>query len=702
MEETIICPVCGATNPADAALCQNCQWPLRTPQGSTPGGAATGQGDIPAAPDESAAPAIPDWLRDLGRDPQPVPAPDLDSPDRLHAIGNPPLDQLTSAASTPDLLAEERAADVPDWMARIAGTAPDLAETGSDSIAPAEGTGSAQPGTAVGDAAGLQNSGPASGDLPPNDDGAIGGDEIYEWLRRLDASGPGGEQAAPTEQPAGVGTSTPVAVIPDWLGDQITAGGDSAGAASNDKDEPLAAAPVPTPETPPSHEHEDVPGSAAIEPPLPNLTTADPDRASEPPASLDVDAVVASLQTPDWLLDVIPPTSVPEDQAPPAGREDELIAPAELPAWVEAMRPVESIMQPVPADVPDRPPEERGPLLGLQGVLTAIPGSGKPSSKPSVRAMRLEVTEQQRSRAGLLERIVAEETKPVPLKADLLMGSQRTLRWAISAILLVVLGSALIANASVFPLPSGVPNETLSAIRAVENVPVDGRVLVVFDYEPATVGEMEASAASLMDHLLLLRHPVLAVISTSPTGSILADRFMSGAVAARAYESGTGYVNLGYLPGGLAGVRAFADDPRGAVPLDAQARPAWDSPALQSVNALADFNAILVLTDGLESGRVWIEQTSNKRGDAALIVVSSAQAGPMLLPYAASGQISGLVAGLNGAAGTEMANGGLPGYVRKYWDAYSLGMYLAAILIALGGGWYAVSRLRARGMGQGT
>ncbi len=120
------------------------------------------------------------------------------------------------------------------------------------------------------------------------------------------------------------------------------------------------------------------------------------------------------------------------------------------------------------------------------------------------------------------------------------------------------------------------------------------------------------------------------------------------------------------------------------------------------MNALADFNAILVLTDGLELGRVWIEQTSNKRGDAALIVVSSAQAGPMLLPYAASGQISGLVAGLNGAAGTEMANGGLPGYVREYWDAYSLGMYLAAILIALGGGWYALSLLRARGAGQGT
>ncbi len=259
------------------------------------------------------------------------------------------------------------------------------------------------------------------------------------------------------------------------------------------------------------------------------------------------------MQTPDWLSDVIPPASVPDDQVPPAGRDDEPIAPAELPAWVEAMRPVESVMEPVSTDVPARPPEERGPLLGLQGVLPAIPGSGKPSSKPSVRAMRLEVTEQQRARASLLERIVGAETKPVPLKAALLVGSQRTLRWAISAALIIVLGGALVANASVFPLPIGVPNETLGAVRAVENIPADGRVLVVFDYEPATVGEMEASAASLMDHLLLLRHPVLALISTSPTGSVLADRFMSGALAARAYESGTGYVKSWLSPRGAGG-----------------------------------------------------------------------------------------------------------------------------------------------------
>ncbi len=82
---------------------------------------------------------------------------------------------------------------------------------------------------------------------------------------------------------------------------------------------------------------------------------------------------------------------------------------------------------------------------------------------------------------------------------------------------------------------------------------------------------------------------------------------------------------------------------------------------------------------------MWIEQTSGARGQSPLVMIASAQAGPMLLPYVNSGQVNGLVSGLNGAAGAEQANGGLPGYVRGYWDAYSVGLYAAVLLIILGG-----------------
>jgi hypothetical protein len=62
----------------------------------------------------------------------------------------------------------------------------------------------------------------------------------------------------------------------------------------------------------------------------------------------------------------------------------------------------------------------------------------------------------------------------------------------------------------------------------------------------------------------------------------------------------------------------------------------------------------------------------------------------MLQPYFASGQINGLVSGLYGGALFEQNDQDENGQrrsniVRTYWDAYSIGMLLAMVLI-LGGG----------------
>jgi hypothetical protein len=232
----------------------------------------------------------------------------------------------------------------------------------------------------------------------------------------------------------------------------------------------------------------------------------------------------------------------------------------------------------------------------------------------------------------------------------------------------------------------------------VENVPENAPVLVIFDYDPSTVGEMEAVAAPLLDHMLLLRHPRLTFISTSPTGAALAERFISGPLGGHGYQSGIQYVNLGYLPGGLAGIRAFAQEPRIAAPVSIDLNPVWQNAPLQDVQALSNFALMLLITDNAEAGRNWVEQAGALRGNAPFVVASSAQAGPMIMPYVQSGQISGLVNGLNSGAVMEQNNAGRPGMARRYWDAYSLGLFLAVAFITLGGLWNLVLGYRARAL----
>lgn len=405
-------------------------------------------------------------------------------------------------------------------------------------------------------------------------------------------------------------------------------------------------------------------------------------------AGVDVDAIFASMEMPDWLSDLRGGEQAARGQSPSTAQEPESIAPANLPSWVQAMRPVESATPTAEPPAADQRLEEQGPLLGLHGVLPVVAGATTPSSKPRVHSIKLDASPQQQAHAELLEQIVEAETTPIPMKSGSLLGSQRVLRWIISAALLLLLGPTVLSRSQVIALPTAAPNEAIRAIQVVENIPVDAPVLMVFDYEPATMGEMEATAASLVDHLLLLKHPNMAIVSTSPTGSALAERFMSTTVAARAYQRGLQYVDLGYLPGGLAGVYAFAQNPPTVIPYGADGSAAWDTDVLRQVSRLSDFAAIIVLTDGLDAGRIWIEQTTTSRGSSALLIVSSAQTGPMFLPYVDAGQVAGLIAGINGAAGAEQANGGLPGFVRRYWDAYSLGLYTAVLLIVLGGSWY--------------
>ena len=123
---------------------------------------------------------------------------------------------------------------------------------------------------------------------------------------------------------------------------------------------------------------------------------------------------------------------------------------------------------------------------------------------------------------------------------------------------------------------------------------------------------------------------------------------------------------------------------------------------LATVPTFSEYKAVVMLTDHADSARAWIEQLQVfKQADPTiasqpLLVVSSAQAGPMLQPYAGSGQINGLVNGIADAARLEFMNNSRPGIARSYWDAFGVGVILAVLLIVLGSLWSLFAAIRAR------
>jgi len=397
---------------------------------------------------------------------------------------------------------------------------------------------------------------------------------------------------------------------------------------------------------------------------------------------------LGSVDVPDWLTDA---GAMPSEAAIASDARPDL-APATLPTWLEAMRPVgtfRSVVEILPED--EQAVESAGPLAGLRGVLMAEPVVALPRIT-GVGSTRLSISERQVAQADLLQKLVQDELRELPTVAR---GRARLplLRWAIGGLLLLAVALPILLRLSVFALPTVEPIELGHLVDLVAGLPADRAVLLVFDYEPANAGELEVVVGPLLEDLMSKGYR-LATVSTRPTGPPLAERLVRQRGAAYDYQNGEDYVHLGYLSGGVPAIQLFAADPRAAVlsgfaaSVDSNGGLAagWNSPLLEGVQSLSDFGTVAVITAGTETARAWIEQASPWLAGRPLVMVLSAGVEPMIRPYyeALIPQVNGLLSGEPAAVAYELRNGKAGPAVAR-WNPFSLGILVVEILLACGG-----------------
>jgi hypothetical protein len=622
-------------------------------------------------------------------------------PEEILPAENPPdwLKNLKSAAAFPEEAAPEMGDTTPSWLGNLKSTP--IVEEGSSAASEEEvpdwlaslpaipmPTHTEEPSATpewLGKLKGMEQE-PVS---PPagQDAGAVSPD----WLSSV-----GVEPGAPassvfTDEPfPGTASSTSV---PDWLSQLKTDVSAASQAETGVEEFEKAVEPLPAEKT-----GENIPswlagvnqGTSPAEG-TPALVMSDTDAARG-----DLGSTAFSLETPDWLSRLRPerPESESETTVSTPGEPGaENLEAAELPSWIQAMRPLEAVVSDSAAAEMDESaaPEASGPLAGLRGVLPSSPTPGT-MRKPPAYALKLQVNANQQRYATQLEKMIVEEGQARGIKPERKI-SNRIWRLLIAGILLIAVLLPLVSGQTLTPDMESFPSEWEATNPLLDQLRSDAPLLVVFDYDPALSGELEAAAAPVIDHILY-RGNHLALISTAPTGPALAEQFLT---STQKYHLDTGlmYTNLGYLAGGPAGIQLFASDPVSAVTLDMDGEPAWGTPALQGVTRLSDFAALILLTDNADTGRIWIEQTGAAIGETPFLMIISAQAEPMIRPYFDSGQIQGLVSGLVGGKVYEQ-NYGTPGLARRYWDSFGLGTLAAEILIVIGSIWGVFTVWRSR------
>ena len=253
----------------------------------------------------------------------------------------------------------------------------------------------------------------------------------------------------------------------------------------------------------------------------------------------------------------------------------------------------------------------------------------------------------------------------------------------------------LIAAAVLLPLlrPFGLPIKVSPEVRGVyeyiEALPERSVFLLSFDFDPSSKPELEPQAVALLRHAFRKNLRVIGMTHWL-TGTGLADDVFSRVAAETGKERGKDYVFLGWSPGAGSLIIAMGQDLYKAFPSDYTKTPTQGMPVLEGVRSLRDVNYMVSLAAGSSGIEMWYVFGKDKyRFEMA--GGSTGVIAPGLYPFLRSGQINGLIGGLQGAAEYETlikrkgtATGGM--------DAQSATHFVIIILVLLCNVFYFVLR----------
>lgn len=394
---------------------------------------------------------------------------------------------------------------------------------------------------------------------------------------------------------------------------------------------------------------------------------------------------------PDWLNDEQIP-GAPEVKPEPKPAKVRMVVDetlpkpekANLPVWLDAMRPIEAVELPA---IPSTPVIPGKPTENLEGIESLV-ADGKmlqAAGRPSDLGGGLKVTERQKANASLLslmssnvEGTIDEESKTVKTKQYVLWRAFLALVFIAIAI---IGGTALIDYGL---QPALFPEEVVHTFDQINSLPIDKPILIAGDFEAGLAGEIRWSSQPLIEHLMR-RNLAIALISTNPVDTaLLFAQITKGLGAVPNYPVFEKVVDLGYLPGGAIAIQSLHGEFSKSVPLTAELIATSTHPLLSSVKSLKDFGAIIIITDDSENARIWIEQIQPQLTDTPLLMVTSAQAAPLIQPYYQSGQLAGLVSGMPGSLVYERILQ-TPGDATSHLSSLQLLSVLMAGLVLVGG-----------------
>ncbi|MCJ8345591.1 hypothetical protein MJH12_08620 [bacterium] len=247
----------------------------------------------------------------------------------------------------------------------------------------------------------------------------------------------------------------------------------------------------------------------------------------------------------------------------------------------------------------------------------------------------------------------------------------------------------LIALSVVIPLmvPLGLPltpgPEAKSMYKVIDELPEGSKLVLSFDYDPASKAELHPMAEAIIYHAFQKKLKVYA-ISLYPAGPPMATNAFAKMSKGKDVVYGVDYINLGFYYGpntGLNQVAVFSQDIKNAFPIDERKKSVNTYDIMNGFNSLKDADALISISAG-DPGVPAYVSVANAIHKIKVGAGVTAVSAPRFYAYMDSGQIFGLLGGLRGAAEYEKLVG-IKGKGLSGMDAQSMAHLVIILLIIL-------------------
>lgn len=201
-------------------------------------------------------------------------------------------------------------------------------------------------------------------------------------------------------------------------------------------------------------------------------------------------------------------------------------------------------------------------------------------------------------------------------------------------------------------LPIEISPEARQLYDAVDQLPDSSTVMLTFDYYASTLAEMEPMSRAALHHLFTKDCKIVTMTTIPLGGPTISERVTREIADEYGKVYGIDYVNLGYKANYVAVLKGMGSSIATIYPADNTGTPLADIPMMRGIANYEDFDFIYVVADnGIVDYWMSIVNAQYQIGVGCGLTAVMA---PRYYAYLASGQMTGLLGGMKGAAEYEL------------------------------------------------